>query len=123
MSRRAYVDQERGITKVILGDDEWQLEFKVVSATDAKKCIPNGDYSLKDVMPAVIDSNVLTIRSKLAQLSASVVAVYKSAERQEGFHLYDKETRDKTDRLAHEIQLIQLYGLGGRMYESSRKTD
>lgn len=111
MNRRAYVDAARGVTKVIFGDDEWQIEFNVGSSTDAKKNILNGDYHLKDVSPAIIDVNVIAIRNKLAELSAKLVALYDSAERAEVFFLYDKGTRSKTDEIAYEIKDIQSYGL------------
>lgn len=112
MNRRAYVDSARGVTKVVLGDDEWQVEFNVANSMDAKKNILNGDYHLRNVATAVIDDNVLAIRKKLKQLSMAVVAIYASAERQKGFQIYDKDVRDKTDELAYEIQLIKAYGLG-----------
>lgn len=111
MKRRAYVDAARGVIKVIIGDDEWQIEFKVTNSMDAKKNILNGDYLLKNVTQAVIDDNVRSTREKLAQLSASVVSIYETAEHQEGFNLFSTETRKKTDELAHEIQLIQSYGM------------
>ncbi|QNM43721.1 hypothetical protein [Shouchella clausii] len=111
MNRRAYVDAARGVTKVILGDDEWQIEFKVDNSMDAKKAILDGDYQLKNVCPAVIDDNVIAIRKKLAELSAKLVALYESAERAEVFWLYDKGTRSKTDEIAYEIKHIQSYGL------------
>lgn len=111
MNRRAYVDAARGVTKVILGDDEWQIEFKVDNSMDAKKAVLDGDYQLNNVCPAVIDDNVIAIRKKLAELSAKLVTLYDSAERAEVFFLYDKETRNKTDEIAYEIKHIQSYGL------------
>lgn len=111
MSRKAYVDPIRGITKVILGKDEWQIEFKLIDAFDAKRKIPAGEYSLNDIVPAEIDENVLRIREECARLSAEIVSIYGDADRLGGFYIYDRDVRLKTDMLAYEMMQIKKNGI------------
>ncbi|NYV67590.1 hypothetical protein HYI36_20130 [Bacillus sp. Gen3] len=111
MNRRAYVDNARGVTKVVLGDDEWQVEFKITNAIEAKKKIVAGEFEIKNVVPSVIDENVLNIRKELTRLSLEIVEIYEKAPKKPGFVRYDTSTVRQTNKIAYEIMNIKTYGL------------
>lgn len=112
MQRRAYVDNVAGNTKVIFGKDEWQIVFNLTSAIEAKRRIANGDFNIKNVEPAVIDSNILAIRAELNQLEEKMTDLYANEPKQDGFLQYSAEFRQKTDGVAYAITNILTYGLG-----------
>lgn len=112
MQRRAYVDNVVVITKVIFGKDEWQIVFNLTSAIEAKRRIANGDFSVKNVEPAVIDSNILAVRAELNQLEAQLSDLYANEPKQDGFLHYSVEFRQKADGVAYAITNILTYGLG-----------
>lgn len=112
MQRRAYVDNAVGNTKVIFGKDEWQIVFNLTSAIEAKRRIADGDFNVKNVEPAVIDSNILAIRAELNRLEAQLSDLYANEPKQEGFLQYSAEFRQKTDGVAYAITNILTYGLG-----------
>lgn len=111
MNRRAYVDRQHGKTKVIFGDDEWQIEFKLINAIEGKKKIATGEFEVKNVVPAEIDVNVQNIRNELARLSMELVAIYEKAPKKSGFVKYDVSTKNQTDKIAYEMMNIKTYGL------------
>lgn len=110
MQRRAYVDNVAGNTKVIFGKDEWQIVFNLTSAIEAKRRIANGDFSVKNVEPAVIDDNVLAIRAELNRLEAQLSELYANEPKQEGFLQYSAEFRRKTDSIAYTITNVLTCG-------------
>jgi len=110
MSRRAYVNRSEGWTKVIFGKDELQIVFKGLSGTEAKKAIAQGNFKVKDVVPADICETVVETRAELKRLSEKLVAVYSQAERLPGFVMYDQKTEDATNKIAYEITNIMTYG-------------
>lgn len=111
MQRRAYVDNVAGNTKVIFGKDEWQIVFNLTSAIEAKRRIANGDFNVKNVEPAIIDSNVLAIRAELNRLDEKMSDLYANEPKQDGFLQYSAEFRQKTDGVAYAITNILTYGL------------
>lgn len=110
MQRRAYVDNVAGNTKVIFGKDEWQIVFNLTSAIEAKRRIANGDFNVKHVEPAVIDSNILAIRAELNRLEAQLSDLYANEPKQEGFLQYSAEFRQKTDGVAYAITNVLTHG-------------
>lgn len=112
MQRRAYVDNVAGNTKVIFGKDEWQIVFNLTSAIEAKRRIANGDFNVKNVEPAIIDSNVLAIRAELNRLEEKMSDLYANEPKQDGFLQYSAEFRQRTDGVAYAITNILTYGLG-----------
>lgn len=111
MQRRAYVDNVASNTKVIFGKDEWQIVFNLTSAIEAKRRIANGDFNVKNVEPAIIDSNVLAIRAELNRLEEKMSDLYANEPKQDGFLQYSAEFRQKTDGVAYAITNILTYGL------------
>lgn len=112
MQRRAYVDNVASNTKVIFGKDEWQIVFNLTSAIEAKRRIANGDFNVKNVEPAVIDSNILAIRAELNRLEEKMSDLYANEPKQEGFLQYSSEFRQRTDGVAYAITNILTHGLG-----------
>lgn len=112
MQRRAYVDNVSSNTKVIFGKDEWQIVFNLTSAIEAKRRIANGDFNVKNVEPAIIDSNVLAIRAELNRLEEKMSDLYANEPKQEGFLQYSAEFRQRTDGVAYAITNLLTYGLG-----------
>lgn len=111
MSRRAYVDKARGVTKVIFGDDEWQIVLKCLDGSDAKSRIGVGTFDMELIEPAVIDENVLAIREELRRLGAKITEIYGRAERRDAFRMYDRGVTQKTDAIAYDITGILRSGI------------
>lgn len=114
MSVKAYVNRAGNYVKIILGNDEYEIVVQgTTDAVNVKKSIRKGSFSMNDVKPANIDTNVVEIRARLKHLSEEIVRIYSEAERQEGFRAYDKDTCAKTDKLAYEITDILSNGISG----------
>lgn len=111
MQRRAYVNNVAGNTKVIFGKDEWQIVFNLTSAIEAKRRIANGDFNVKHVEPAVIDSNILALRAELNRLETQLSDLYANEPKQDGFLQYSAEFRQKTDSIAYTITNVLTHGI------------
>lgn len=111
MSRRAYINNDAGHTKVIFGRDEWQVVFRVTSGIDAKRKVTNGDFTASMIEVAVIDDSVLAIREALSRLDKQMSELIDGAEVLEGFRMYSREHSVKTDKIAYEITNIMTYGI------------
>lgn len=113
MSIRHYVNRATGTVKLIFGKDEWQMVVKANCGKDARLLIHFEKFNPSDLEPAVIDSNILTIRKRLKELSDEMLLIMEQAPRinDSGINMYDAETRRKTTKISNEIMSIKQNGL------------
>lgn len=111
MSRRAYVNEAIGITKVIFGNDEYEVVYNDLNGIEAQNLVSRASYDINDVKPAVIDGYIVRIREKQRELGENIVDILNKTDKQVGMYHYSAEVRNETMAIAHEITSIKTYGL------------
>lgn len=99
-----------GRTKVVI-DKDYEIYVNGTHGPTAKKEIRVGNFNAREITAFVEDENTRKIRDELKRMSELIYEIHMNATKQDGFLSVDKETSNKTDKIAWEMYSIKTNGI------------